>query len=519
MIYLLTTINLRGNIASFAIFVFVILLTSLFVNTPGVQAVQTAPFLLNFQGRLADATGVSLADGTYNIRFRAYLNNPTGGTATWTETHSGANRVTVKNGIFSTQLGGITPFSSSDFTAYDIYIETELPTPATATCDGVGCSPSWTEGAMTPRQIISSNGYAMNADLIDGVDGAALAQLSANQTFTGNNIFTGTFLQQNTSTTAFRIQNAGGTNALLIDTSGLGVKVGGGDVSPDASPTLLVFDYKNTAGDPTGVEGAFYYNSTLAKMRCYEDGVWRDCIGRARTRLEEKDEFMGPYAYTNGAQYHASFVSGSGSGGAITHLAGEASHPGIARATTGNSSTTGAVVFASNYDTLYPVQFGSGTWTFTTELRIVNASTSLQRYTLYSGLMDNTSTVAPANGCFFRYVDNNSNGDRFLGVCRNAGSESGSTCSPLDSNSNAASTVASVGSSAWYDLRVRVNAAANLATFTLNNSTNIYSCTVSTNIPTTNKVTAAAGMLKSVGSTASVVDFDSLEFIGEGLNR
>ncbi len=510
---------MRKNIVAAALYLIAGFAFLSVANAPSAHAAQTTPFLFNFQGRLADATGVPLADGQYNIRFRAYYNNPTGGTATWTETHSGANRVTVKNGIFNTQLGGISAFSSADFTSYDVYIETELPTPATATCDGTGCSPSWTEGAMTPRQIISSNGYAMNSDLIDGIDGASLAQLSANQTFTGDNLFTGTFLQQNTSSTAFRIQNAGGTNALLIDTSGLAVKIGGGDVSPDASPVLLVLDYKNTSGDPSGTEGAMYYNSTIGKFRCYEDGIWHDCIGRARTRLEERDDFITPYSLGNAVQVNAAFVSGVASGGAFSHIAGEASHPGIVRGTTGNSSSTGIVGYATTYDSLSPILFGAGTWTLTTELRINTASTSSQRYTLYTGLMDNISSVNPNNGCFLRYSDTNSNGDRWQGACRNAGSETGSTCSPVDSNSNAPSTVATIGSSAWYDLRVRVNAAANLATFTLNNSTNIYTCTVSANIPTTNKVAAGFGMVKSIGTTPSTIDFDSVELIGEGLSR
>lgn len=493
-----------------------LLVAGLLLMTPvKVHAAQSTPFLLNFQGRLADAAGVPMADGSYNIRFRAYYNNPTGGTATWTETHSGSDRVTVKNGVFSTQLGTIVPFNSSSFSTYDIYIEIELPTPATATCDGVGCSPSWTEGAMTPRQQISSNGYAMNADLIDGIDGASIAQLSANQTFTGNNTFTGTFLQQNTSTTAFAVQNASGTNALVIDTSGLAVKVGGGDSNPDTNPALLVFDYKNTTGDPTGVEGAIYYNSTTGKIRCYEDGLWRDCIGRARTRVEEREDFVTGYAYTNAAQVNPAFVAGLGSG-SIAHLAGETNHPGLLRMSTLTASNA-LMAVATSYDTVNPILFGGGTWTFTTVVRIVNPSISTQRMTVYSGFMDNVGSLAPANGCFFRYVDNNTNGDRWQGACRNASTES--RCDPVDGSSNTASTVGTVGGAAWYDLRLRVNAAANLVTFTMNNSVNTYTCTVSTNIPSTNKVGAGIGVIKSVGTQARVVDFDLIEFSGEGVAR
>jgi hypothetical protein len=40
---------------------------------------------------------------------------------------------------------------------------------------------------------------------------------------------------------------------------------------------LFVLDTKNTAGDPTGVNGGMYYNSVDSKNRCYENGDWIDC--------------------------------------------------------------------------------------------------------------------------------------------------------------------------------------------------------------------------------------------------
>lgn len=34
-----------------------------------------------------------------------------------------------------------------------------------------------------------------------------------------------------------------------------------------------------TSSDPTGVNGAMYYNSSNNKFRCYQAGIWQDCIG------------------------------------------------------------------------------------------------------------------------------------------------------------------------------------------------------------------------------------------------
>jgi hypothetical protein len=55
----------------------------------------------------------------------------------------------------------------------------------------------------------------------------------------------------------------------------------GGNVSvgvPNAVGTLLVLDTKSGVTDPTGVEGGMYYNSALGKFRCFQAGVWIDCI-------------------------------------------------------------------------------------------------------------------------------------------------------------------------------------------------------------------------------------------------
>lgn len=68
----------------------------------------------------------------------------------------------------------------------------------------------------------------------------------------------------------------GGTQRMLIDTSG-NITLG----TADATGSLLVLDTKNNAGDPTGSNGAMYYNSFMGKFRCYENGGWTDCISGA----------------------------------------------------------------------------------------------------------------------------------------------------------------------------------------------------------------------------------------------
>jgi hypothetical protein len=83
-----------------------------------------------------------------------------------------------------------------------------------------------------------------------------------------------------TSTTAMVIKNLGGTDFFSVDTNGAIIRVG--SATADGTGALLVLDTKNTAGDPTGVNGGMYYNSVDGKNRCYENGAWIDC---STTRL------------------------------------------------------------------------------------------------------------------------------------------------------------------------------------------------------------------------------------------
>ena len=80
---------------------------------------------------------------------------------------------------------------------------------------------------------------------------------------------------QSTSATALDIRNASGTSYFSVDTSTGTVRVG--PAGADGTGVLFVLDTKNTAGDPTGINGGSYYNSTDARARCYENGFWSDC--------------------------------------------------------------------------------------------------------------------------------------------------------------------------------------------------------------------------------------------------
>jgi hypothetical protein len=325
------------TVAYIAIFLFVV-----FITTQTSYAAQTVPYKINYQGRLTDSSGNPLANGNYNMKLRLF-SAASGGTAVWTETRDVSTQmVSVTNGQFAVQLGDVTALSPSTFTTQPLYLEVELPSVATATCSTASCA-AYTEGPMTPRQPLASAAYAMNADTLDGYDSSSFILSSANNTFTGANLFKnsansaaafgvqksdGTSLMNvnttsgavslgyNTTTlnpdmtltstgnvgigttapgstlevdgsalfksvtnssTAFLIQNSGGVGILTADTTNTLVQIGSS--TADSTAVLLVLDTKNTAGDPTGSAGAMYYNSSIGKFRCYENGAWVNCTG------------------------------------------------------------------------------------------------------------------------------------------------------------------------------------------------------------------------------------------------
>ena len=237
-------------------------------TSQSVSALTTIPTKMNYQGRLTTSGGVALADGNYNMRFRLYT-TPAGGAAVWSSDRmvSASQGVTIKNGLFAIQLGSIVPLPASLFAGGTLYLEVELPTPASAT----SASPVWSEGPMTPRNQMASSAYAFNSETLDGLDSSDFAQIGSNNSYTGAQTFNGTSVSIGGAASATKFNVAGLFN---VNTTGSSVSIG----VPDATGTILALDTKTTAGDPTGTNGAMYYNASSAKFRCYQNGVWVDCV-------------------------------------------------------------------------------------------------------------------------------------------------------------------------------------------------------------------------------------------------
>ena len=277
-----------------ALFVVFAATTFVVIGSQNVHAAQTVPYKVNFQGRLTDSTGVVLADGNYNMTFRIF-SVASGGTAAWSEVRSvSTQQVALSNGLFNVQLGDVTALSPSVFTSYPLYVEVELPTPATATCSTAGCA-VYTEGAMTPRQAIASSPYAMNADTLDGNDLTSFSLVGQNNTYTANNIFK----TSTNSSSAFAVQKSDGTSLLSVDTSGGTIAAGTGvaqlvgytgtgstiDSSESGSYVMSRFTTPSSAGSIAQASLNIGGSVDSAPNNNYEVGIYSDNAGAPGTLL------------------------------------------------------------------------------------------------------------------------------------------------------------------------------------------------------------------------------------------
>ncbi len=117
----------------------------------GIFVYAEVPRLIRFQGKVTDIEGAPL-NGSYNITFRVY-DAESGGTLMWSETQSA---IPVNSGIFTVLLGNV---ASLDL-AFDIpyWLSMEVSD----------------DGEMSPRQQITSVGYAIRAEVADSISNVTL---------------------------------------------------------------------------------------------------------------------------------------------------------------------------------------------------------------------------------------------------------------------------------------------------------------------------------------------------------
>jgi hypothetical protein len=318
------------------------------------------------------------------------------------------------------------------------------------------------------------------------------------------------FKNRTNSATAFQIQNASGTNMFTVDTTNARLYVG--PVAGDTVGTILVLGNKTNSGDPTGVAGAMYYNSSSKRFRCYEDGFWRNCLGTStRNQMYVSSDFMAGEVNSSSAADESGdfYVSTSGTGTSFdTTVSAVAGRPGIARANTGTDTTGRVFVGTGGGDTGAKdtiVLGNNDIYRYELSMRLPNLSNddATNTYTFRAGFIDSGNGDGD-DGCYFRYT-HSANTGKWLAACRNANTES--TC-------DVGTTVAA---NTWYRLSIEVNAAGNAANFRINGGTTLNTnyCQITTNIPTSNATGFGAQIVKSGGTTARSADYDYMEIIGD----
>jgi hypothetical protein len=141
---------------------------------------------INFQGKVVNANGTNVANGSYSFVFSLYTVSSAGSNI-WTETKS----LTVTDGVFQTNLGSVTSLPGSvDFNTDNIYL-------------GINFN---SDGEMTPRIQFTAAAYAFNSDKLQGFTAAQFAQLSPGSAQSGNLNVSGTI-------------TAGAANSLTVGTA------------------------------------------------------------------------------------------------------------------------------------------------------------------------------------------------------------------------------------------------------------------------------------------------------------
>ncbi len=100
---------------------------------------------LNFQSRLQNIAGNTVADGLYDVEFKLY-DAASGGANVWTETRTGANRVRVVGGYMSVNLGSVSAFPAINWDQ-DLWLTMNVDN----------------DGEMNPRMKLTAVPYAFQA--------------------------------------------------------------------------------------------------------------------------------------------------------------------------------------------------------------------------------------------------------------------------------------------------------------------------------------------------------------------
>ncbi len=189
------------------------------------------------------------------------------------------------------------------------------------------------------------------------------------------------------STAALQVQNNGGSEQLTVDTTNSRVYIG--DTTADTTGSTLILDTKNDTGDPTGVDGAMYYNSAYGRFRCYQNAVWVDCIGGSGVEYL-RAEMRSVQNSNIGTNDHIKFANVDASGGGSISLDTATTYTNGAGASIGRFTLAAGKTYKLSGSAKY-ADFSAATGAFTISWYNVTGSAQLGSS---AGIVPGTYTAA-----------------------------------------------------------------------------------------------------------------------------
>jgi hypothetical protein len=286
------------------------------------------------------------------------------------------------------------------------------------------------------------------------------------------------------------------SDSITSDGASLGIQVNGAstgnvqigaDGAGSTTPDLLVLDVKSDDGDPTGTNGAVYYNAYTDKFRCYQNSVWTDCINpppSAGNFVSYATDFLGAAgATTTEAVYPWDFAVISS--GTQAKIAGEANHPGILRISSSTSANSGGYVEAEATSFLID---GGEQFECVFEPRVASNTNT----TIRMGFLDSLASTDETDGVYFELPAGSL---AIVGKTANGSTRSTSA------------TIATLVVNTWYKVKLVVNTDATLVTFYVygDDGTLLGSQSLNTNIPTTATHETGNGIIATNSGTAATL--------------